>query len=62
MSFKIKVKVALMKKNKSMKWLAGELNISPAYLSDILNSNRKAEHYRRKIIDILELENDKERR
>lgn len=36
-----------------MKWLAGELNISPAYLSDIVNGNRKAEHYKVKIYEIL---------
>lgn len=53
MSFKIKVRAALMKKNKSMKWLAGELNISPACLSDIVNGNRKAEHYKVKIYEIL---------
>ncbi|SFE84762.1 helix-turn-helix domain-containing protein [Peptostreptococcus sp. D1] len=55
MNFKIEVKVALLKKNKSMKWLADELDISAAYLSDIINGNRKAEHYRKKIINILNI-------
>lgn len=56
MDFKIKVRVELMKRNKTMKWLAEELGISLAYLSDIINDNRKAEHYRTKIIEILNLE------
>lgn len=56
MDFKIKVKVELMERNLTMKWLADELGISLAYLSDILNGNRKAEHYRHRIVEILGLE------
>lgn len=59
MDFKIKVRLELMKRDLTMTWLANELGITLAYLSDILNGNRKAHHYRKKIIRILELDDDK---
>lgn len=55
MDFKIKVRTALLEQNKSMKQLSKELGISPAYLSDIVNGNRKADHYRKQIANILKI-------
>ncbi|KGF11400.1 hypothetical protein HMPREF1639_07270 [Peptostreptococcus sp. MV1] len=53
--FKIKVRTALLEQNKSMKQLSEELGISQAYLSDIVNGNRKADHYRERIMNILKI-------
>ncbi|WP_198021075.1 helix-turn-helix domain-containing protein [Peptostreptococcus sp. MV1] len=55
MDFKIKVRTALLEQNKSMKQLSEELGISQAYLSDIVNGNRKADHYRERIMNILKI-------
>lgn len=53
--FQIAVKTALIKKQMTSKALAEEIGISPAYLSDIIRGNRKAEDYRQKIKEILSI-------
>lgn len=55
--FEIAVKTALIKNEKlNLSKLAKELGISAAYLSDIVRGNRKAEHYRKRICEILDLD------
>ena len=55
--FEIAVKTALIKNEKlNLSKLAKELGISAAYLSDVVRGNRKAEHYRKRICEILELD------
>lgn len=39
--FIVKVRVALAKHNKNQAWLADKINISAAYMSDIMNGRRK---------------------
>ncbi|WP_165037857.1 helix-turn-helix transcriptional regulator [Enterococcus sp. ZJ1622] len=39
--FILKVRVALAKHDKSQAWLADKINISRAYMSDIMNGRRK---------------------
>ena len=57
MDFKIEVKTELIRQNMTMKTLAERLGISQAYLSDIVNGNRKADHYRKEICEILKIKN-----
>lgn len=52
-NFELKVKMQLIKKNMTLTQIAEELGISLAYVSDIVRGNRKAEHYRKKIMEIL---------
>ena len=59
-NFEIEVKSALIKENRTMSNLAEEIGISISYLSDIIRGNRKANHYKEKIIGILNLENKEE--
>lgn len=55
--FEIAVKIALIKNEKlNLSKLAKELGISAAYLSDVVRGNRKAEHYRKRICEILDLD------
>lgn len=55
--FEIAVKTALIKNEKlNLSKLAKELGISVAYLSDVVRGNRKAEHYRKRICEILDLD------
>jgi len=55
--FEIAVKTALIKNEKlNLSKLAKELGISAAYLSDVVRGNRKAEHYRKRICEILDLD------
>ena len=54
--FKKAVKKALIDKDMKLTDLANYLGISLTYLYDILNGNRKAEHQKKKIIEILELQ------
>ncbi|MDO6631796.1 helix-turn-helix domain-containing protein [Bacillus thuringiensis] len=53
-SFGKKIKTWLILNDMQQKDLAGMLNISNAYLSDILLGKRKAEKVRQKIIKILD--------
>lgn len=55
--FEIAVKIALIKNEKlNLSKLAKEPGISAAYLSDVVRGNRKAEHYRKRICEILDLD------
>jgi DNA-binding helix-turn-helix protein len=55
--FEIAVKTALIKNEKlNLSKLAKKLGISAAYLSDVVRGNRKAEHYRKRICEILDLD------
>lgn len=55
--FEIAVKTALIKNEKlNLSKLAKKLGISVAYLSDVVRGNRKAEHYRKRICEILDLD------
>lgn len=56
--FEKAVRKALIDKEMKLSDLADMLEISISYLYDILNGNRKAEHQKKKIIEILELEGD----
>ena len=57
--FEIAVKTALIKNEKlNLSKLAKELGISAAYLSDVVRGNRKAEHYRKRICEILDLDSE----
>ena len=56
-NFEIAVKVELLKRKKTMRSLADEIGISYAYLTDIVKGNRKANHYRELIMEILNLKN-----
>lgn len=58
--FEIAVKTALIKNEKlNLSKLAKKLGISAAYLSDVVRGNRKAEHYRKRICEILDLDYEK---
>jgi len=54
--FEKAVRKALIDKDMKLTDLANHLGISLTYLYDILNGNRKAEHQKKKIIEILELQ------
>lgn len=54
--FEKAVRKALIDRNMKLTDLADAIGISLTYLYDILNSNRKAEHQKKKIIETLELE------
>lgn len=54
--FEKAVRKALIDHDMKLSDLAEQLGISLTYLYDILNGNRKAEHQKKKIIEILELE------
>ena len=54
--FEKAVRKALIDKDMKLTDLANHLGISLTYLYDILNNNRKAEHQKKKIIEILELQ------
>ncbi|EOO23558.1 hypothetical protein IIU_06965 [Bacillus cereus VD133] len=54
-TFGKKIKTWLILNDMQQKDLAGMLNISNAYLSDILLGKRKAEKVRQKIIKILDI-------
>ena len=56
--FEKAVRKALIDRDMKLTDLADLLGISVSYLYDILNDNRKAEHQKKKIIEILELEGD----
>nr|DAS92122.1 MAG TPA: Regulatory protein-modification, helix-turn-helix, transcriptional regulator, DNA [Caudoviricetes sp.] len=55
LNFEIAVKIALLKRGMKSQNLAKSIGISESYLSDILKGNRKAEHYRKRICEILDL-------
>ncbi|WP_270314936.1 XRE family transcriptional regulator [Ligilactobacillus agilis] len=57
-AFEIEVTTKLIKLKKSKGWLAEQVGISPAYLSDILHGNRIAEDRVRQIRKILKLDGD----
>lgn len=54
--FEKAVRKALIDHNMKLTDLADTLEISLTYLYDILNGNRKAEHQKKKIAEILKLE------
>lgn len=56
--FEKAVRKELIDRDMKLTDLADELGISMAYLYDILNGNRKAEHQKKKIVEILQLEGD----
>ena len=56
--FEKAVRKALIDRDMKLTDLADALGISVSYVYDILNDNRKAEHQKKKIIEILELEGD----
>ncbi len=56
--FEKAVRKALIDKDMKLTDLADAIGISLTYLYDILNGNRKAEHQKKKIIEILELQED----
>jgi len=56
--FEKAIRKALIDRDMKLTDLANLLEISVSYLYDILNDNRKAEHQKKKIIEILELEGD----
>lgn len=56
LSFEEKVLIAMKRKKLTYKDIANEFNISIGYVSDIVNGNRKAEHYRKKIKEFLEIQ------
>lgn len=56
--FEKAVRKALIDKDMNLTDLADAIGISLTYLYDILNGNRKAEHQKKKIIEILELQED----
>lgn len=56
--FEKEVRKTLIDRDMKLTDLADELGISLTYLYDILNGSRKAEHQKKKIIEILELEGD----
>ncbi|MGM0238477.1 XRE family transcriptional regulator [Enterococcus sp. AZ103] len=59
--FIIKIRIALATHNKTQKWLAEKLEISEAYMSDIMNGSRKPDAQVENINIILkELEKNKE--
>ena len=58
--FILKVRVALATHNKSQAWLAEKLDISTAYMSDIMNGRRKPDKQIKPIEEVLaELEKEK---
>lgn len=54
--FEKAVRKALIDRDMKLSDLADAIGISLTYLYDILNGNRKAEHQKKKIIEILKLE------
>ena len=56
--FEKAVRKALIDHDMKLTDLADLLGISVSYLYDILNENRKAEHQKKKIIEILKLKGD----
>ena len=56
--FEKAVRKELIDRDMKLTDLAELLGISLTYLYDILNENRKAEHQKKKIIEILKLEGD----
>lgn len=57
-AFEIEVTTKLIKLKKTRAWLAEQIGISPAYLSDILHGNRIAEDRVKQIRKILKLEGE----
>lgn len=56
--FEKAVRKKLIDRDMKLTDLANAIGISLTYLYDILNGNRKAEHQKKKIIEILELQED----
>ena len=56
--FEKTVRKVLIDRDMKLTNLADALGISVSYLYDILNENRKAEHQKKKIIEILEINGD----
>lgn len=57
-NFEISVKLKLTKKRLTITELAQQIGISVPYCSDIIRGNRKAEHIRKKICEILEIKKE----
>ena len=58
LSYRDKVKIALIEKNMSQRDLAKKMNISIVYLTDILAGNRTALDRRKQIAEILEMKEE----
>lgn len=58
LSYRDKVKIALIEKKMSQRDLAKEMNISIVYLTDILAGNRTASERRKQIAEILEMKEE----
>lgn len=58
LSYRDKVKIALIEKKMSQRDLAKEMNISIVYLTDILAGNRTASERRKQIAKILEMKEE----
>lgn len=56
LNFEIAVKTTLLKRGMKNQNLAKDVGVSESYLSDILKGNRKAEHHRKRICEILDLD------
>ncbi|MBU7218727.1 helix-turn-helix domain-containing protein [Staphylococcus gallinarum] len=56
--FGLKVRTELLKRNMTNKQLAEMLEISSAYLSDILRGRRDAEQQKKRISQILEIKEE----
>lgn len=54
--FELKVRMELLKREMTLTELANILGISAPYLSDIMKGKRDAKEQRKRIINILELE------
>lgn len=52
----VQIKIALVKKKKNQTWLAEQLNISTAYMSDIMNGKRSPQEKIEEIKAALDLE------
>lgn len=52
------IKIKLVEKKKNQAWLAKQLNISTAYMSDIMNGRRSPEGQIEKIKAALDIENE----
>lgn len=52
------IKIALVKKGKNQAWLAKQLKISPAYMSDIMNAKRSPREKIKEIKAALDLDKE----
>ncbi|WP_262430841.1 helix-turn-helix domain-containing protein [Paratissierella segnis] len=55
LTFEEQAIISMKRKNMTLGDVAKKLNISIPYVSDIIKGNRKAEKYRSKIVELLEI-------